>query len=169
MKTVLPQASRRPMAFSLLECLAYLAVSFIVLGVALVAFHQTWTYNKKLRHNAEDIVRAPHAGEQWRADVRAATGPVRVTTQPTGERCLIPAGAATIRYDFNPAEGTLERRMGAATRTVLTHVKTSHMLAEPRTRVTAWRWELELEPTQKKVALQPLFTFETVGPPLPAP
>jgi hypothetical protein len=35
------------------------------------------------------------------------------------------------------------------------------MQPDPRQRVIAWTWELELKPTRKDAKVRPLFTFET--------
>jgi Tfp pilus assembly protein FimT len=153
----------------LIECLAYLALLALVLGIATTAFFRCWDDSKHLRRNADDIVRALHAGEQWRADVRAAQRPLQVTDQGGTEQAVIPVKAGQIIYVF--AQGRLSRRARAAgpEEVLLEQVKSSRMFSEPRQQVTAWRWELELQPAQKQVRMTPLFTFETVAGHHPAP
>src|SRR5688572_31432259 len=64
--------------FSLMECLAYLAVFFVVLGVAFAAYYRMDEQSRGLTRNSAEIVRAMQAGERWRADVRAATNAVQL-------------------------------------------------------------------------------------------
>ncbi len=51
-----------------------------------------------------DITTALHAGERWRADVRAATGNISITTTPTGELVRIPETKKEIIYRFEAGE-----------------------------------------------------------------
>ncbi len=154
---------------SLIECLVYIAVLGVVLTVALFGFNRCWDDNKHLRRNADDIVRALHAGEQWRADIRTASGPIQVVAAGNAEQCIIPHPGYTIYYSFG--EGTLQRQAGkqAPRKLLLAHVNSSHMQADARSQVTAWRWELELVNARKKVGLRPWFSFESVPPQFPHP
>ena len=79
MKTRGKEQTAGPRGFTLLECLAYLAMIVIALGLAITAFNDCWDKSNALRRNADDIVRALHAGDRWRADVRAATGRIELT------------------------------------------------------------------------------------------
>jgi hypothetical protein len=92
-----------------------------------------------------------------------------VTDQGDAEQVTIPVKAGQVVYSF--AQGQLSRRVGADAPedVLLDHVKSSRMSSEPRQQVTAWRWELELQPAQKNVRMTPLFTFETVAGYHPAP
>jgi hypothetical protein len=147
----------------LLECLAYIAVLVVVMAVSMRGFYHCWDQSKALRHNADDIIRVLHAGEQWRADVRAARGPLQLTPADGAEQLLIPSAAGPIIYSF--AKGELRRQTSspAATNLLLSNVQSSQMQSNPRQRVTAWIWELELKPTRKDAKVRPLFTFETVA------
>lgn len=151
----------RHAGFFLIECLMYLLVVVVVLGVATFAFARCWDDSKHLRRNAEDIVQALHAGEQWRADLRAATGPIKVSDQDGAETLVIPVRFGHVVYGC--AQGVLRRQAGTAPATILlANVKSSQMQPDQRPQVTAWRWELELKPTRKQVRMPPLFTFESV-------
>ena len=163
MKILPVNRAARQRGVSLIECIVYIAVLVMVLGTALVGFNRCWDNNKHLRRNAEDIVRALHAGEQWRADLRAATGKIQVKQQPEGEQVIIPLRGGPITYTYSA--GTVQRQTGLTGKAVvlLNNVKTSAMAAEPRLHVTAWRWELELAAVRKDVAVRPIFTFETVA------
>lgn len=138
--------------FSLIECLAYIAVLGTVFTMAYPAVYQSMTGSRRLRDNADDIVRVLRAGEQWRADVRAATGPVNVTDTAF----TIPQPTGTVTYTV--AEGALWRTVGGARHPVIPKVRTSTMFADRR----AYRWELELPATSPTARVQPLFSFVAV-------
>ena len=61
----------------LVDCLVYLAIWVVVVGLAFSAFYRCMSYSKNLARNADDIARALKAGERWREDVRAAAGPFK--------------------------------------------------------------------------------------------
>src|SRR5213593_4873328 len=62
----------------LVDCLVYLAIWTVVVGLAFSAFFRCMSYSKNLARNADDIARALKAGERWRQDVRAASGPFKL-------------------------------------------------------------------------------------------
>jgi hypothetical protein len=72
----------------------------------------------------------------------------------------IPVKHGEILYDLQ--EGELHRQAGrAAPRVrVLARIKNSLMRADPRPGISAWRWELELQPGKAKTKMRPRFTFE---------
>jgi len=145
--------------FSLIECIVYIALLVVVLGIAVSIFFQSWDDSKALRRNADDIVRVLHTGDQWRADLRAATGPVQLTDADGVEQLRIPASAGDIIYTVS--NGELRRQTGAVSSVWLANVKSSQMQSESRQDVTAWRWELELKTVRRTTLYRPLFTFET--------
>jgi prepilin-type N-terminal cleavage/methylation domain-containing protein len=149
--------------FTLLECLVYMALLVVVVGVATGLFFQSWDDSKSLRRNAEDIVRALHAGDQWRADMRAATGPVQLTETDGAEQLRIPVVAGEIIYAFS--NGELCRKSGpdSVNKVWLPNVKSSRMQSDSRGNVATWRWELELKTVKRTARYRPLFTFETVA------
>ena len=118
-----------------------------------------------MRRNADDITAALHAGERWRADLRSASGKVRLETVE-GEQLLHlenSRGGASYRFSTN----AVYRRVGPGQWSqLLANVQSSAMEPDPRQNVKAWRWELELKPRLRGAAkagrIRPLFTFLAV-------
>ena len=154
-----PRASRRA-GLTLIEMLVYMAVAVVVVGFTTATFYDCWENTKALRRNADDIARALDIGEHWRADMRAATGAIELTSANESEQLHIPVRAGAVTYTF--ANGEVRRQSNSAGRDIvwLSNVKSSRMLSETRGRVSAWRWELELKSSRKVPRLRPLFTFE---------
>lgn len=136
--------------FTLIEVLVYLVGLTVVLTAAYPAFEKAIRGSSDLRRNADDIVRAVHAGERWRADVRAATGAIRVEEG----KLVIPHAHGPVTYEF--AAHTVWRNGES----FLRDVKSSGMTADRRSRVTVWRWEVELASPRRPPAVRPLFSFE---------
>jgi len=149
--------------FTLLETLAYLAMLTVVLGVAIMSFHQSWDNSSHLRRNADDIVRALDTGDRWRADVRSATGQIELTDANGAEKLRIPTSTGEIVYVFSNGELRRQSASPPANTRLLANVQASQMQLDSRGRVSAWRWELELKSNPKRSQIRPLFTFESVG------
>jgi hypothetical protein len=155
-------------AFLTVECLVYIGVLAILLGAAFVTFYRCVDSSLGLRRNADDITSALHAGERWRADVRASTGVLMVEADPQGDILRIPNGKSDVSYRL--MTNSILRRTGAGPWIcLLPNVKTFRMESDPRHIVTSWHWELELEPRRKGAVtrLRPLFTFTAVPYQLP--
>jgi hypothetical protein len=133
--------------------------------VTMRGFYHCWDNSKALQRNADDIIRALHVGEQWRADVRGARGAVQLTHTNGVEQLLVPSAGGPIIYTCTQGELRRQTSLPAATHLLLTNIESSQMQSEPRQRVQAWTWELELKPTRKDAKVRPLFTFETVAGP----
>jgi hypothetical protein len=151
---------RGKLGMLLMECLVYLFVFAILLGGATTAFYFCWNHSEALIYATDDITSALHAGERWRADVRAATGKITVETTVTGEVVRIPQGAKAVSYRFEAGEVSRQTSASGNPQLLLAKVKTSEMKLDARGAVTAWRWELELLPHRKETLLPLLFTFE---------
>ena len=167
MKTAhkMPGRSGGQRAYLLIEALVYIAVIAALLGAGYAAMYRCVDSSIALRRNADDITSALHAGERWRADVRAATSQVRVENTDAGQLLYLDGPGGAITYLF--ATNAISRRVGAGSWTrVLPSVKSSSMTADPREYVTAWRWELEIQPRTigavKPGRIRPLFTFLAV-------
>jgi hypothetical protein len=151
--------------YLLIEALVYIAVVVVVLGVAYAAMYRCIDRSFALRRNVDDITSALHAGERWRADVRAATAGVRLENTDAGQLLYLDGAGSAITYLF--ATNAVSRRVGTGPWTrVLPSVKSSSMTADPLEYVTAWRWELEIQPRTigavKPGRIRPLFTFLAV-------
>jgi len=148
--------------YLLTETLVYIGLVFVVLGVGYAALYRCIDNSIVLRRNADDIARSLRMGELWRADVRSANGQIRLETNSAEQFLRLPRAQGEVVYRFS--ENTLFRRLGAGPWVpLLTNVKSSGMEADKRHNVTAWRWELELQPRAKASArashIVPLFTF----------
>ena len=170
MKTrAMPSPHRNRRGFLLLDCVMYLALLALILGMTYAAFYRAHENAQNLDRNAAALVRALRAGERWREDVRSATVPPRVR-EDAGETLLeLPQALGVVRYRFR--EGIVSRQAAATTNwvEVLPEVKSSRMESDPRRHVTAWRWEVELRGRQKVARVKPLFTFQAVTSAKPAP
>ncbi|HEU6448077.1 MAG TPA: hypothetical protein VFV23_06555 [Verrucomicrobiae bacterium] len=142
----------------LVECVVYIAVFFILLGVGMASFYIFWNHSAGMLRATDDISSALRAGERWRADVRAATGKISVETNSDGEWLAIPRGDEKIVYHFQ--DGQIHRITGSLDFIVFQSVKMSEMNSEIRGGVTAWRWELELQSSPKQKLTPMAFTFE---------
>ena len=159
--------ARARTGYLLIECLVYLSVIVVVLGLGLGAFYICWDYSKALHYATDDITAALHAGERWRADIRNATGKITVETTPEGEQLRIPHGTDQIIYNFNAGEVRRQIASSHFSELLLPKVKVSQMVTETRGPVAAWRWEVELTPRRKETRLPLWFTFEAAAEPTP--
>jgi hypothetical protein len=150
--------------FTLIEVLVYMGLLFLILGMAYLATYRSMDASTALRRNADDIIGALKAGEQWRDDVRSVTGPIRSDKTNQQVTLHLPHGQTEVEYGFST--NAVSRRVGSGEwSVVLEHVKNSTFVNDRREKVTAWRWELELQPGKKRITrVQPLFTFVAVPP-----
>jgi hypothetical protein len=158
-----PSISRARAGIMLVECLVYLGVFAVLLGIGYGTFYLCWDNSKALHYATDDIASALRAGERWRADIRSATGKITVETTVQGEQLRIPRRTAAIIYSFKAGELRRQFASSRFSELVLPTVKTSQMVKETRGPVTAWRWELELMPRRKEIHLPLLFTFEAAA------
>ena len=151
---------RRQSGILLMECLVYISVFAILLGIGTAAFYFCWGHTQAVIYATDDIAIALRAGERWRADVRGATGKISVETTADGEVVRLSEADKEIIYRFE--SGAVRREISTlkSPQLLLSKVKTSQMQAEARDGVTAWRWELELTPRRKETHLPLRFTFQ---------
>jgi type II secretory pathway component PulJ len=160
------QPRSRRSALSLIEVMVYLGVLTVLMLLAYEAYYRAETTTRRLAGNSGQIIQALKAGEQWRADMRRATGPVRGATGDSDPVLLrIPREKGEVRYEVS--DGKLWRREEGrrALEPLLDRVASARFIREPRQPVAAWRWELELSTPSKSPRLRPLFTFLAPAPP----
>ena len=148
---------------SLIEMLVYMGVLFVIIGVGYSALYRCMDNSTALRHSADDIANALHAGEDWRADLRAAAGNIQIENLPDEQILHLSGTRGEVFYRF--ADHAIFRRLANnGWSPLLANVKASSFIADPRNKVTAWRWELELQSHAKKLSrVTPLFTFIAVA------
>lgn len=137
--------------------MVYIVVLGIILILAASVFDRGMRESAGLQRNVADIERALKAGERWRADVRAAIGPIEA-----GEQTLtIPQRGGEVVYGFTTNQ--VRRTVNAnKTEVFLARVQSSAMTPERRGDVVGWKWEVELERRLKEARVRPLFTFLAV-------
>lgn len=161
-----PCSLRRPThhhAFTLIETLVYMSMLFIILGLGYAAMYRSMDASAGLRRDASDITQALDAGERWRQDVRDATQPIRLEHGDNQQILLrIPRADTEVIYRFE--SNNVTRRVGQGEwAPALEHVNVSNFIPNPREKVTAWKWEVELQSYRKSpTRLKPLFTFIAV-------
>jgi len=151
---------RRSTGWLLIECLVYIVVFAILLGMGTAAFYFCWDHTKSLIYATDDIGSAMRAGERWRAEVRTATGKITVELSPAGEVVRIPGRGKEFIYRY--AAGELRREVSPLKnpQVLFSNVKSFRMESAMRGGVLAWRWELELTERRQENHLPLLFTFE---------
>jgi hypothetical protein len=150
----------------LVDCLVYLALWAVVVGFAFSAFFRCMSYSKNLARNADDIARALKAGERWRQDVRAASGPFKWVALEAGDGQALHIPQKTNEVIYRFIDGAVLRQGGTNAPWIpaLSGVKSSRMEKDERQRLDSWRWEVELKNKQKVARVRPRFTFEAVAP-----
>jgi hypothetical protein len=153
--------------YLLTEALVYIGVLFLLLGVGYGALYRLIDNSVALRRNADDILRSMHAGELWRSDVRAATRSIHLDNNANEQILRLESVKGQVVYRFSGS--ALFRRIGSGPWSlILDRVKSSSMQRDQRPTVTAWRWELEIQPQTrgsfKPGRVRPLFTFLAVPP-----
>ena len=154
----------RVRGITLIECLVYIGALATVFGVGTAAFYHCSANSAALRRNADDIAQVLHVGELWRADIRAATQPVRFDA---AEQTLeLSHGETAVAYKFAENQILRRARTDAPWVVILPRVARSQMGPEPRDHIIGWRWELELKTFREPALLRPLFTFTAAPGPL---
>jgi hypothetical protein len=167
MKPALNPACERPRGYLLTEALVYMGLLFVVLGLGYLAIYRYIDHSMVLRRSTEDISRALSVGERWRSDVRSADAKIRLENTDSAQFLYLADSQGDVAYRFS--DGAVSRRVGSGPWSIiLTDVKSSSMDTDRRQQVTAWRWELELQPRAKASVkagrVRPLFTFSAAQP-----
>ena len=154
---------RPPRGTTIIEVLVYLAVLFLIMGLATGAFFRTLEHTRQVRRVAADISRALAAGERWRQDVRAATAAPRLEAVGSVQALHIPAAGGEVVYFFDGHAITRTAGTNNLPQVVLNQVKATAFQRDVRERLTSWRWEIELATSRQRVRIAPLFSFEAVA------
>jgi len=72
--SLLRETTRAERGVTLIECLIYIGLLVIIVGLAWAAFSRALDSSHRLQDSASDISRALDAGERWREDVRQSSG-----------------------------------------------------------------------------------------------
>ena len=149
----------------LVECLVYIAVLTILMGVAVGVFYVCWNGFEALISTTDDVSVALRAGERWRMDVRDASGTISVENTASGQVVKIPENGKQIVYSFDSGEMRRQAGSNGVAQLVLPKVKSSEMKSDVRGGVRAWQWELELPERPRGPHVPMLFTFEAAQKP----
>jgi hypothetical protein len=163
MKLFPTKLNRRHGASMLIHCLVFMAAWLVIGAFAIKALFTMINGTTRLRATGNDIVAAMSIGERWRADIRAATGPVTTKVGEHGTLLEIPQGDHAVVYLQEHDELVRQHADGSRSAVVLRDVADTKFMKEQRGPVSAWRWELELKPNHSKnPSMKPLFTFLAV-------
>jgi hypothetical protein len=149
----------------LVEALVYIGLVVVVLGTGYAIMYRCVENSSVLRRNAQDMAAALNAGERWRADIRASRQPLQVESSEAGQTLRLSGerGEVVYRFETNTVTRCVQ---GQPWIQLLSNVKTSEMQVNPRQKVIAWQWEVELLPRAKGYykpgRVRPLFTFTAV-------
>ena len=152
-----------PKGYTLIEMLVYISILLVLFGAGYAVLFRCMEDSSALRGGAEDIADALRVGENWRADIRAARNGIRLEDGDDGNVLLLSGSRGHISYRF--AHNTIFRRVETNDWSpMLINVKASSFVRDRRSRVSVWRWELELLPrTARPGGIRPLFTFQAVS------
>lgn len=152
-------SQRSSAGMSLLEVLVYIALFFLIAGLAFSLFYRTEEQSRMLGRASDDMVGVLNVGERWRADIRTAADTPVVTEAPEiGIR--IPQRGGEVRYLLR--SGAIWREAGGKSSRVLERVQASSFERDQREHVTAWRWTIELVRRRTQGSLRPAFSFAAV-------
>ena len=153
---------RRRRGILLIECMIHLAVSLVLISLGYVLTVRFLGFHDGLGRSATDIARAIRAGEEWRKDIRSATGSVRLL-EDADAGLVIPSGEDRIVYRFDGTNLWRGITGRVADQVRLEGVAACDFHFEERSHVRAWRWELRMKAGRKE-GIRPLFTFLSVEP-----
>jgi type II secretory pathway component PulJ len=148
---------------TLIECLVYISLLGVLLGVSGAALDRLWRGTTTIHRTAEDLSRALQAGEHWRADMRLATGAVTVAAGSEEGIVKIPQAGGTIAW-VSVSNAVWRWPENDSPVRMLSHVSASHFNPVSRGAVASWRWDVEIEPSTRRASFRPLFSFQVVTP-----
>ncbi|MFO1496944.1 MAG: hypothetical protein U1G07_00860 [Verrucomicrobiota bacterium] len=147
--------------YMLVECLLYIGLLALVMGVAFSAFYRCLADSRSLARNTEDIINVLRAGEMWRADLRQAQTEPEWMARAGVKACEIRQTNGLIAYIL--ADGAIWRREGQdAPVQLVPRVREFKVSKEQQSYVTSWRCDIELQTRSKGARVRPLFSFQAV-------
>jgi len=147
----------------------YISVFLVLMSVAYTVFRVCQDSYVGLMRNADDITRTLRAGERWRADVRRASAAPQFAQDERGPYVIIPQPDGEVAYQLTDGSVWRFTSPDVPPEELVSRVKTSIMEPDPRTRVTGFRWSLELQSRTKGPNVRPRFVFIAVPTTPPAP
>jgi len=146
----------------LVECLIYLAITALLVGLGMAWFIRCLNAASDLSRNADEIARTLSVGERWRADLRRATAPPRLAPDNSAE-FIIPQAKGPVTYLV--ADDAIWRRDApdVAWIRLLERVTHAEWNSDQRGAVTAWHFDLQLKSRKPNARLRPLFSFVGVA------
>jgi len=162
MRPLASSKTRPCAAIGLIDCLMYISLLMILLGLAFAAFYRTIEQATHLNQNTSDLVRALWAGERWRGGYRPATASPRFVEEDNLHTLVLRLAEREVVYRFTNNVVMREDSSGVSEELV-TGVKASTFHRDARQHVTAWRWELALQPQRRVVRVLPLLSFQAVA------
>ena len=148
---------------TLIELLVYIVLFSAFMLVAFDTYFSSKTVARGIQWKASAIIQVMYAGERWRQDIREATHPpewIENGRLPAPVLRLV-LKTETIEYIFQD-ENFFRRNSEGAKELVLSNVRASRMIDDPRGEVPSVRWEVELKSRKEHRQTKPLFTFEAV-------
>jgi hypothetical protein len=147
----------------LAECLVYIAISAVLVGVGSMLFLRCMDTAKNCLRNADDITGALSVGERWRADLRRAIE-TPSACEPGRADFVIPVDGGHVVYLFENGAIWRSETGDATWARLLDRVETASWDSEKRKFTTAWHFDLEMQTKKKNARLRPLFSFVGVPP-----
>ena len=152
--------------FTIMEMLVYIGVLVIIFGAGYAFAFRCMTESVGVRRATDDIAEVLRVGENWRADIRAASS-IQIENATNEQIIRLSGSRGDIAYRF--AENSISRRVAENDWSpLLTSVQASSFVNDSFHNVSLWRWELELAPREKEPGIRPLFTFMAVPAASPA-
>ena len=150
----------------LLNCVIYLGVFVVLVGLGFVLLAKFVAFHGDFKRVAGDITRTLRAGEQWRADVRKANGPIEISQDNWQSAFIIPQRDDGVIYRYDRTNVWKVLPGGTIELPVLKGVAECRFVRDEREEVVAWRWEIVLNTKKKRVVTRPRFSFIAAEPAL---
>jgi len=154
---------QRAHGFSLVELLMYLVLLSAISIMAFTTYHRAASQSYALKQQTRELAAVLRVGERWRQDIREATRPpewIENDRLPAPVLRLV-LKTETIEYIFQN-EKFFRRNSEGAKELVLSNVRASRMIDDPRGEVPSVRWEVELKSRKEHRQTKLLFTFQAV-------